>query len=187
MSGAGGSPVFGDPGGSVVSSLGALQGGTEILVHSLCRQTHLGKLQGDSGAQESLAVQFVDGVIRIPGVVKLGKSVLALLDQHVPHSAVFLQELLDVAHFAVWREIAQEDPGVSSPGHCCLLTRDCLKRKCDQVRGLTFLLFVIKVMTSHISVKGCYVLYTDNYTFETMFVLLNRGHIHRTLMSSRTN
>ena len=66
-------------------------------------------------------MQFIDGVISISGIIKLSKAVLPLLDQHVANSAVFLQELLDVTHFTVRREIAQEHPSISSPGHYCLL------------------------------------------------------------------
>ena len=62
-------------------------------------------------------MQLVDRVISISGIVKLSKAVLPLLDQHVPHSAVFIQELLDVTDFTVGREIAQEHLGIASPGH----------------------------------------------------------------------
>ena len=79
--------------------------------------THLGKLQGDSGAKETFAVKLIDGVISIPGIIKLSKAVLPLLDQHVTNPAVFIEELLDVAHFTVGWEIAQENPGISSSRH----------------------------------------------------------------------
>ena len=62
-------------------------------------------------------MQLIDRVISISGIVKLSKAVLPLLDQHVSNSAVFIQELLDVAHFTVGREIAQEHLGIASPGH----------------------------------------------------------------------